>query len=72
MKLEIAASMVEVVQLPAIFRLLRDSHADAEPGFADKLLATVKVYNYVAPESEAAWREVLAREYQAWCERESK
>lgn len=71
-KLEVGGSLVEVVQLPAIFRLLRDSHADAAPGFADKLLSTVKVYNEVAPESEAAWREVLVREYQAWKERESR
>jgi hypothetical protein len=30
----------------------------------------VKVYNYVAPEAEASWREVLAREYTAYCQRE--
>lgn len=70
MKLEVSGSLVEVVQLPAIFRMLRDSHADAEPGFADKLLATVKIYNYVAPEADAAWREVLFREYQQWASRE--
>ena len=37
---------------------------------AQDLLEMVKVYNYVAPEAEAAWREVLAREYAAHCERE--
>ena len=67
-KLKIAGALVEVVQLPAIFRMLRDAAADQD--FANKLLATVKIYNYVAPEAEGAWREALANEYQAWCERE--
>ena len=56
--------------LPAIFRQLRDSRADAAQGFAHKLLETVKIYNEVPPASEPAWREVLVREYAAWCERE--
>ncbi len=69
-KLDIGGALVEVVQLPAIFRMLRDAGADAGQDFTDKLLATVKIYNYVAPEAESAWREALALEYQAWCDRE--
>jgi len=70
LKLHIEGALVEVVALPAIFRQLRDSRADAAQGFAHKLLETVKIYNEVPPASEPAWREVLVREYAAWCERE--
>ncbi len=69
-KLQIEGALVEVTTLPAIFRQLRDARADAERGFADKLLATVKIYNEVPPTSEPAWRDVLLREYEAWCGRE--
>jgi hypothetical protein len=70
LKLQIEGTLVEVVALPAIFRQLRDSRAEAAQDFGGKLLETVKIYNHVLPESERAWREVLLREYAAWCERE--
>lgn len=69
-QLDVAGTRIEVVQLPAIFKMLRDAGADTARDFTDKLLATVKIYNYVPPDADSAWREALAREYQAWCERE--
>ena len=70
MKVQIEGALVEVVALPAIFRQLRDSRADAAKDFAHKLLETVKIYNKVPPASEPAWREALLRQHASWCERE--
>jgi uncharacterized metal-binding protein len=63
--LTIAGQSVEVVALPLVFDQLREAAPSAED-----LLRLVKVYNYVAPEAEAAWLEVLPREFAAHCGRE--
>ena len=68
--LTIAGQSVEVVALPLIFDKLREARRVPSEAVAQDLLKMVKVYNYVAPEAEAAWREALAREYAAHCERE--
>jgi uncharacterized metal-binding protein len=68
--LTIAGQSVEVVALPLIFDKLREARRAPSEAVAQDLLKMVKVYNYVAPEAEAAWREALAREYAAHCERE--
>jgi hypothetical protein len=69
--LTIAGQSVEVVALPLIFENLRQAHrAPSEAAIRD-LLETVKIYNYVAPEAEDSWREVLAREFAAYCESEA-
>ena len=69
--LTIAGQSVEVVALPLIFDKLREARRPPSDAVAQDLLAMVKVYNYVAPEAEASWREVLHREYAAHCEREA-
>ncbi len=69
--LTIAGQPVEVLALPLIFEKLRASHRSPRDEADQELLEIVKIYNYVAPEAEAAWREVLAREFAAYCEREA-
>ena len=69
--LTIAGQSVEVVALPLIFDKLREARRSPSDALAQELLAMVKVYNYVAPEAEASWREVLLSEYAAHCEREA-
>ncbi len=68
--LEAAGASVEVVALPVIFDQLRGANRSPGDAVAEELLRMVKIYNYVAPEAEVAWREVLAREYAAHCQRE--
>jgi uncharacterized metal-binding protein len=71
MHLTIAGQSVEVIALPLIFDKLREAKRAPGEALAQELLEMVKVYNYVAPEAEASWREALAREYAAHCEREA-
>ncbi len=68
--LTIAGQSVEVVALPLIFDKLREARRVPSEAVAQDLLEMVKVYNYVCPETEASWREVLVREFAAYCERE--
>lgn len=69
--LTIAGQSVEVVALPLIFLKVRETHGKAGDAALKDLLEMVKIYNYVAPETEAAWREVLLREFATYCEREA-
>ena len=68
--LTISGQSVEVVALPLIFDKLRETHGTSSDAVAQDILDMVKVYNYVAPEAEASWREVLVREFAAYCARE--
>ena len=70
--LTIAGRSVDVVALPLIFDELREARRSPSDAVAHDLLAMVKVYNYVAPEAEAAWREVLLSDYTAHWEREGQ
>lgn len=64
--LNIAGGRVEVFALPVIFA--KAQNLGRAPGeAADDLLALARIYNDVAPEAEAAWREVLVKEYAAYC-----
>jgi uncharacterized metal-binding protein len=68
--LTINGRRVEVVALPLIFEKLRETHRSPDDAAIRELLQMVKIYNYVAPEEEAAWREVLAGEFADHCKRE--
>lgn len=68
--LTIAGQSIEVVALPLIIDKIRETHQSSSAAAVQELLDMVKIFNYVAPEAEAAWREVLAREFAASCERE--
>jgi uncharacterized metal-binding protein len=69
--LTIAGRLVEVVALPIIFEKMRETKRPHNDALTKDLLEMVKVYNYVAPEAEASWRDVLAREFAVHCEREA-
>ena len=69
--LTIAGQEVEVVALPLVFEQLREARRSPSEAVNQELLEMIKVYNYVAPEAEAAWREALAREFAAYCESET-
>ncbi len=69
--LAIAGRSVEVVALPLIFDKLREAHDSASEAAARELMRMVRIYNDVAPEAEAAWREVLVKEFAAHCAREA-
>jgi len=69
--LTIAGQSVEVVALPLIFDKLREVRRSPGEAVVRELMEMVKIYNYVAPGAEAAWREVLGREFAAHCEREA-
>ena len=61
--LAIAGQPVEVVALPLIFDALREKNLELDAAALRELLEMVKIYNRVAPEAEAAWREALAKAY---------
>jgi hypothetical protein len=69
MKLIIEGKGVEVVALPLIFAQFREAKRVPNEAVAQDLLEMVKSYNTVHPEAESAWREVLIREYEAYCEK---
>jgi uncharacterized metal-binding protein len=71
-KLTINGQTVELVALPLIFRHFRDKGRGQDEEAARDLFETVKVYNAVPEEAEASYREVVLREYAAYCQREMK
>jgi uncharacterized metal-binding protein len=73
--LEIAGETVEVVALPLIFDKV-DKEFGPQVASGDavtrELLSMVKIYNYVPPEAEDSWRDVIVREYAAHRERKER
>jgi uncharacterized metal-binding protein len=68
-KLAIGGKTVEVVALPLILRQFQEAGRAPDEAVARELLEAVKVYNSLTPEAEAAYREVLLREYTTYCVR---
>ena len=64
-KLAIAGKEVEVVALPPILAQLREAGRQPDEALAKELLQTVKIYNNVPPDDEAAWTAALLAEYAA-------
>jgi uncharacterized metal-binding protein len=69
-KITIDGKAVEIVALPLIFQRFHELGRSPDAA-ADELLATVKIYNYVAPGAENRFRETIVREYAAFCEKEA-
>jgi uncharacterized metal-binding protein len=78
-KLDIAGQSVELLALPLIFRHFRqerlaavgpspklDEHTD------ESIFEAVRIYNSVPAELEAAYREVVLREYADFCQKEKQ
>jgi uncharacterized metal-binding protein len=62
---------VDVLAMALIFRQFCESGGRVDdPASADRLMATVKIYNEVPPVAEASYREAILREYKEFCARE--
>jgi uncharacterized metal-binding protein len=71
-KVTIDGQTVELVALPLIFRPFRETGRGLDEKSQCELFETVKIYNAVPPEAEAAYREAVLREYAAFCEKEKQ
>ncbi len=61
---------VELVAFPLILRNFRDAGRGQDESTLRELFETVKIYNAVPPEAEESYREVVRREYAAFCGKE--
>ncbi len=61
--ISIEGKPVDLLALPLIFSSLRDSGRSPEVA-GDELMENVKIYNAVPPESKAAYRTAILREYE--------
>jgi hypothetical protein len=71
-KVAIDGQTVELVALPLIFRQFREKGRGQDEGVARELFETVKIYNAVPAEAEGSYREAVAREYAAFCQKEKQ
>ena len=60
---QIDGAAVTLIALPALFEQFQQAGKEPSPETINELLEQVKIYNPVAAEDEAAYREMLAREY---------
>ncbi len=65
--LEIDGRRVEVLALPLIFDLFRQSAKPAADATVAEMLETVRLYNQIPEGQEASWKLALGREYAAYC-----
>ena len=68
--LVINGKSVELVALPLIFRQFCHAGRGQDEAARQELLETVKIYNAVPPEDEAAYREAILGAYAAYCQQE--
>ena len=68
---QISGEDVTLIALPPLLEQFKQMGKRPSPETAAELLEQVKIYNPVQPEAEAAYREMLTREYAAlWGEKE--
>ncbi len=65
--LEIDGRRVEVLALPLILEMFRESGKPAIDETAAEMLETVRLYNQVPEDEDASWMRVLGREYASYC-----
>jgi uncharacterized metal-binding protein len=63
---------VTLIALPLIFQQLHDSGKQASHDTTRELLETVKIYNPVPTSEEETYKEMLSREYAAFCEQQGE
>jgi hypothetical protein len=66
----IGGNMVELVALPLILGKFHEAGRGQDEQTISELLDTVRIYNAVPPGEEASYREVVRREYAAFCRKE--
>jgi hypothetical protein len=70
--LPIAGHSVEVLALPIIFDQFRLSGKAPGAATGIEMMETVRLYNSVPADEQAAWREVIDREYAAYFGQEAR
>ncbi len=66
-RLQINGREVEVLALPLIFDKFHQETKPANDATAAEMLETVRLYNRIPEGEDAAWKEVLGREYATFC-----
>ena len=69
-QVEIAGQAVTIVALPLIFQQLREAGKPPSEATLREAVETVKIYNFIPPEAEAAYAAALLREYTTYWNRE--
>lgn len=70
-KVQVDGQEVTFIALPLIFAQFRDASKLPGDGTAAELMETVKVYNPVPDGQEAAYTQVIMREYAAFCKEQN-
>lgn len=70
--LEIAGRRVEVLVLPLIFDMFRQSGKAPSSSTTVELMDTVRLYNSIPDDEQAFWNKVIEREYAAYFEGEAR
>jgi hypothetical protein len=66
-KVLVGGKTLTMVALPLLFEQFRASGKPPDSAAMEELLERVKIYNLLAPEREADYKEMLSREYAAYC-----
>jgi uncharacterized metal-binding protein len=69
-KVEINGQVVTLIALPLIFQQFRETGKTPADDTMHELLETVKIYNPVPADEEAAYSAALGREYTAYCDKQ--
>ncbi len=69
-KVTISGRTVELVAFPLILQKFRDAGRGQDEGSIREVFEMVKIYNVVPPEAEDSYRDVVHREYAAFCAKE--
>lgn len=69
LRITVGAGEMSLFALPLIFEQLRGLGVPADGRAGRELLGSVKLYNEVEPEDEAALEQALVREYEAYAQR---
>ncbi|MFN2138608.1 MAG: putative zinc-binding protein [Candidatus Promineifilaceae bacterium] len=67
---QIEGESTTLIALPALFEQFREAGKRPSPETIVELLEQVRIYNFVPPEAESAYLEMLEREYALFCEEE--
>jgi hypothetical protein len=70
--LEIAGRNVEVLALPSIFDMFRQSGKAPDTDTSIDLMETVRLYNSIPEDEQASWKEAIDREYAVYFAREAR
>lgn len=66
---DVAGEKVALIALPVLFEQFQQAGKQPAPDIISELLTQVKIYNVVPAGAEAAYEEMLAREYALYCQR---